>query len=119
MSQIFIELFSYRPAWMALAPAEREQFSDGVKGALADLVANGVEVIGWGFNDLESDHRAPYDFFCIYKVPDFAFQRVFDAAVIQSGWYDFFEQVTVSGELADPAAILAANVALGRPAPRA
>lgn len=118
MSQIFIELYKYKPEWIALDAAEREDFSEAVKGAIVDLVGNGVDVIGWGFNDLESDHRAPYDFFCVYKVPDFAFQRAFDAAVTGSGWYDFFEQVTVSGALVEPAEILAVNIALGRPVPR-
>ena len=119
LSQIFIELYKYRPAWIDLDPSGRDKFSDGIKKALVDLVANGVEVIGWGFNDLESDRRAPYDFYGVYKVPSFDFQRAFDAAVVGSGWHDLFEQVSVSGALVEPAEILAVNIALGRPVPRA
>jgi haloalkane dehalogenase len=117
LSQIFIELYSYRPAWIALDQIERERFSGGVQAALAELGSKGVEVIGWGFNDLEADRRAPYDFFCIYRVPSFEFQRAFDDAITASGWHDFFEQHSVSGALAGPAEILAANVALRRPEP--
>lgn len=119
MSQIFIELYSYRPAWIALAPDDRARFSGGVQAALAELASKGVEVIGWGFNDLETDRRAPYDFFCVYRVPSFEFQRAFDDAVVASGWHEYFEQHAVSGALADAAEILAANVALRRPEPHA
>jgi len=117
MSQIFVELYKYRPAWLALTQTEREQFAAGVRDAVEGLVSNGVEVIGWGYNDLETDHRAPYDFFCVYKVPSFEFQRGFDQAVVQSGWHDLFEQVGVSGAIASVAEVLAANVALKRPEP--
>jgi len=118
MQQIFIELYKYRQAWLDMDAVGREQVAATVRGAMRDLGAAGVEVVGWGFNDLETDHRAPFDFFCVYKVPSFEFQRGFDQSISQSGWHELFEQVAASGMIESPADILAANVALERPSPR-
>lgn len=116
MQQIFVELYSYRPSWLALSEAQRRDFTDGILGAVEGLTGQGVEVLGWGMNDPATDRRAPYDFFCVYRVPSAEFQRGFEAAIAGSGWHDHFDQVGISGGIVTPAALLAANVALQRPA---
>ncbi len=115
MQQIFVELYNYRPAWLSLSEAERRAFADGILGAVGGLADQGVEVLGWGTNDPATDHRAPYDFFCAYRVPSAEFQRGFEAAIGESGWYEYFDQVAVSGTAVSPAELLAGNVALQRP----
>ncbi len=116
MQQVFVELFNYTDRWRALSPAQREEFVAGIQAAVNGLVADGVEVVGWGFNDPDTDRRAPYDFFCVYRTPSAEFQRGFEAAITGSGWHDYFDQVAVSGATSTPEALLAAYARLDRPA---
>lgn len=116
MSQIFIELYNYRTGWKTLSPEDRRAFADVVANEVRGLAAHGVEVIAWGMNDHATAHRCPYDFYCVYKVPSAEFQRGFEAAVEGSGWYNYFEQVCVSGAMLTPEELLSANVALSTPA---
>jgi haloalkane dehalogenase len=110
VQQIFIEMYSYRQAWSDLTMAERDSFVSEVVAALGKLEERGVEVLGYGVNDPDTDHRAPYDFFCVYRVPDEGTQRAFEAAVAASGWYNYFDQVNVSGAALTPRGALAKNL---------
>lgn len=112
MQQIFVELYNYRPEWSGLSIAEREAFVGSLAGALGRFRDQGVEVVAYGVNDLDTDRRAPYDFFCVYRVPDVRLQRVFEAQIAGSGWYRYFEQVNISGAALSPAGTLMKNVIL-------
>ena len=115
MKQIFIELYNYRPYWHSLPAEERRRFTDFILGEAQGLAQHGVEVIAWGMNDPDTDQRAPYDFFCIYQVPSLEFQRAFEAKVKASKWYEYFDQVNVSGAGMSPSELLSANVELRKP----
>jgi haloalkane dehalogenase len=115
MQQIFIELFNYRQSWLALPAAEKRRFADLIQGQAQVLARQGVEVIGWGMNDPDTDRRAPYDFFCVYRVPSVEFQRAFEANISASKWYEYFEQVNVTGASLSPAALLDATVESRKP----
>ncbi|WAJ42534.1 haloalkane dehalogenase [Mycobacterium sp. Aquia_216] len=117
MQQIFVELYKYRQEWIDLGVAERESFVGRLAGALVGLQAQGVEVLGYGVNDLDTDRRAAYDFFSVYRVPDVQIQRLFEAGIAASGWYDYFDQINVSGAALTPAGALMKNVLL-QPAQR-
>ena len=67
---------------------------------------DGVEVIGYGFNDATTDRRAPYDFYCVYLTPSAEYQRGFEAEIAGAGWYEYFDQVNVSGDVLTPEALL-------------
>ena len=63
MQQIFIELYNYRPAWAECSESERTDFGKKVVEAVKGLQSVGVDVVGYGMNAPQTDHRAPYDFF--------------------------------------------------------
>src|SRR5260370_15178620 len=67
-------------------------------------------------NSPDTDRRAPYDFFCVYRVPNVEFQREFERQIAASGWYDYFEQGNVSGDAQDVEAVLLGNARMARPA---
>ena len=115
MQQIFIELYNYRQSWHALPVDERRRFSALIQADAQGLIEHGVEVIGWGMNDPDTDRRAHWDFFCVYRVPSAEFQRAFEAKINSSKWYEYFEQVNVSGASLSPSALLDANVKLREP----
>jgi hypothetical protein len=115
MQHIFVELYNYRPAWAKRSENERTDFVNKVIEAVNRLKSAGVEVIAYGKNSLETDRRAPYDFFCVYRVPNAEFQREFERQITASGWYDYFEQVNISGPAEDFAAVLRWNAKIARP----
>ena len=53
--------------------------------------------------------------FCVYRVPSAEFQREFERQVTASGWYNYFEQVNISGPAEDFAAVLLGNAKMARP----
>jgi len=117
MQQIFIELYNYRPAWAKCSKSDRTDFVRKVVEAVKGLKSAGVDVVGYGTNSTQTDHRAPYDFFCVYRVPNVNVQRAFEQQVAASGWYEYFEQVNVSGDANDFEAVLLGNAKMVRPAP--
>src|SRR5712672_3418767 len=76
MQQVFIELYNYRPAWAKCPESERTDFAKKVIEAVKGLKSAGIDVVAYGMNSSETDRRAPYDFFCVYRVPNVEFQRV-------------------------------------------
>jgi len=117
MALIFIELFNYRPTWNELPRADRQAFTQGVLQAVTAQCSDGVEVLGWGFNDLATDRRAPYDFYCVYRVPSATYQRQFEREIENAGWYKFFEQINVTGAPRTPAELLEALASIKTPGP--
>jgi hypothetical protein len=119
VQQLFIELYNYKPAWTKCAEGEREDFAKRIAEAVNGAKSAGVDVIAYGMNAVETDKRAPYDFFCVYRVPNVEFQREFERQIAASGWYDFFDQVNISGEARGFEEILMSNARMIRPAPAA
>ena len=112
MQQIFVEMYNYKQKWIKLSTPERRTFVETLGRALAELEAQGVEVLTYAVNDPDTDHRAPYDFFCVYRVPEVGLQRMFEDGIAASGWYDYFDQVNLSGAARTPAGTLMKNVLL-------
>ncbi|GAA1197113.1 haloalkane dehalogenase [Pseudonocardia alaniniphila] len=119
MLQTFIELYRYTEAWTGLTDGERDKFTRQILGSAGELQAMGIEVVAYGVNDPDTDRRAPYDFFCVYRVPDLQTRRVFEKAVEGSGWYRYFDQVNLSGAALTPFGLFAANARLEEPAVQA
>ncbi|MEE6175841.1 haloalkane dehalogenase [Mycobacterium sp. 050134] len=115
MQQIFVELYRYRPAWTDLPAAERESFVNRIADAIGDLRSRGVEVLGFGANDPDTDRRAPYDFFSVYRAPDPGTRRLIETGIAASGWYDYFDQINIGGAALTPLGALSQNILL-RPA---
>ena len=115
MTQIFIELYRYKDAWMKLPEADRRAYVGAITDAVNGLTDIGVEVVGYGMNAQQTSHRAPYDFFCVYKVPNAEIQREFEAQIEAAGWYDYFDQINVSGDITGHAGALIAQAELAAP----
>jgi hypothetical protein len=108
---IVFEQWSYKPAWKNLSRADREAFVGGVGGAVEHLATLGITTLGFGHNDSSTDKRASFDFWGIWQCPDARSAAIFQKAVTDSGWYDYFEHRNLSGELVPPTAILGAHIA--------
>jgi hypothetical protein len=116
MQQVFIELYNYKPAWRELSQGERTAFVEKIIEAVKGLSSAGVDVITHSLNSVATDRRAPYDFFCVYRVPNAEFQREFERQIAASGWYTYFDQANISGDVGDFQDVLSGNAKLVLPA---
>jgi hypothetical protein len=107
---IVFEQWSYKAAWKNLPTAQREAFIGGVGAAVAHLATLGITTLGFGHNDSSTDRRADFDFWGIWQCPDEAGAALFQKAVAESGWYDYFEHRNLSGELLPPPTILGVHI---------
>ncbi|WP_163324512.1 DUF6616 family protein [Draconibacterium mangrovi] len=104
--ECFIELWSARDAWKQLSDDERGSYLEQIGPHVQDLLNKGVEIVGWGINDEATTHRANFDFYAVWKFPTLDIKKEFEALVMETGWYNYFHQENVSGELTTPDEII-------------
>ena len=115
MNQLIVEMFNYRDAWTEISSEDRQRFVEGVMQGIGKMSPADVEIIGYAHNLPSTDRRAPYDFFCVYRVADQqARSRLFDQ-IEQSGWFDYFDQVNLGGPALTPLGLLLDNAGLVTP----
>ena len=110
--QTFIELWSAKESWLKMTGEERSNYLTQIGPALQGLLEKGVEIICWSNNEKDTTHRADYDFFAVWKFPTIEIQKEFEALVEAAGWYNYFRQENVSGELSTPDAIIGKMIEL-------
>lgn len=99
---LFIECWKARPEWLALNRETRSAYMAELGKGIEQLAKAGVEIISWSFNDPKTSNRAAFDYFAVWRFPDTGSMRGFEQIIQQSGWYNYFDQVNLSGEMADP-----------------
>jgi hypothetical protein len=100
--QLFIELFKAKPKWLAMSDNERGEYIARAGASMQQILAEpGVELVGVGSADHAISLDAGYDFYAVWKLPDRQHVEMFENGIENDRWYDYFEQVNASGELAD------------------
>lgn len=94
----YIEVWNAKPAWRSLSQQQRQDYMSAVGGAVQEMAKQGIEAISWGFNDADTPHRANYDFFAVWNMPNKEAALAFEKAVNEAGWHEYFEQYNVRGE---------------------
>jgi hypothetical protein len=101
MAHYLTELYSAKPAWLALPAQERQQFFATIGAAMPALSALGVQAIALGKVDPSRLHCAPQSFFAIWRCPDEASLDALISGIAQSGWHNYFDTINASGESVD------------------
>lgn len=109
---LVVELWKPTPAFLAAPSAVREEIIAGVRGGIEQMAAAGIHTLGWGRVTPSEDHPPGYDWFSVWEIPSPELVDAFFAGVAASGWYDWFEQVNIAGELESAAAVLEDHLAL-------
>jgi hypothetical protein len=104
--EIFIELWKAKDAWKALSTSDREAYVAQIGPVMKDLISRGVIIEAWGINDDDSPFRADYNYFAVTKFPDKAILNEFKSIVEQANWYEYFEQVNITGEVLTPEEVI-------------
>lgn len=97
MTQYLAELYTPRPAWLALDHHRRVAFFEDIGAGMAQLSALGVEAIAFGQTDASKIHAASQQFFAIWRFPDEAALNALLDGISASGWHDYFDTVNAAG----------------------
>ncbi|GJI86876.1 DUF6616 family protein [Duganella hordei] len=104
---VFLELWNPKPSWKTLAAVDRQALIDRLGGLTEPIVKAGhVEILGWGSADPTVDHPEGHQYFAVWRAPTRDCLDRLRAAIFQGGWYEHFEQVNVTGELATPDVVI-------------
>jgi hypothetical protein len=99
---IFVECWKARPEWLAQNKETRAAYMAQLGKGIDALIKAGAEIVSWSINDPGISNRAPFDYFAVWKFPDREVAKGFEEIIMQSGWYNYFDQVNMGGEVADP-----------------
>ena len=109
---VVVETWRAKREFLA-APIEfREELFARIKAAMAEMAQAGIVTLGWGSVDRSADHSTDYDWFAVWQAPNAELAAAFLQGVERSGWYTWFEQVNVLGEVRTVDAIAAEHLAL-------
>ncbi len=107
MAHYLTELYTAKPAWLALSQKERQHFFAAVGSAMPALSALGVEPIALGKVDRSRLHSAAQTFFAVWRCSDDAALEALISGIAESGWHDYFDTINAGGEGTDFAGHLA------------
>lgn len=104
--KIFIELWKAKDAWKNMPLSERQNYVAQIGPVMQDLISKGVVIEAWGLNEDKSKYNAGYDFFAVTKFPTPELLHEFEAIVEGAGWYNYFDQVNISGSVMSPEEVI-------------
>lgn len=104
--KVFIELWKAKDAWKNLPLTERQEYVAQIGPVTEDMMNRGLEITAWGLNEDETEYKSEYDFFAVSKLPSEKLLKEFQSTVEAAGWYDYFEQVNLSGSLMSPEEVI-------------
>jgi len=105
---LYVELWRFRPAWLALAPEDRQSWMDKLLAGLQQQLESGVEVIGFVSNDSDTPHSSEYDFLAVWRMPNKKAAESFENFVEASGLHEYYEQVNTRGQVMELDGVVAA-----------
>lgn len=110
---VFIELWRARDSWIELSPEQRGEWMQNIGPSIQAMLEAGVAYVGGGRTEGGGHRDSSYDFFAVWTVPDEDVRKAFESTVEASGWYDYFEQVNVTGESVELEPLIGLLVELG------
>lgn len=109
---VVVEEWSPKPAFLSASPERRAAFFEALTAGISDMDQAGVTALGWGRIDPSSHYGTPHRWFAVWQLRDRKAADFFLAAVATSGWYDYFDQTNIQGELRPAADVINEHLAL-------
>ncbi len=102
----YIELWKAKQAWKDLSKEERGNYLTALGPAIQQLLESGVQIVSWGSNETSTFNKADYDYFAVWTFPGLEPAQNFEKIVEGAGWYNFFDQVNVMGQVSSPQEVM-------------
>ncbi|WP_336801936.1 DUF6616 family protein [Kaistia sp. MMO-174] len=101
MTHYLAELYSPKPAWIALDPADKQQFFEAIGAGMAALSELGIEALAFGETDATKLRPASQSFFAIWRLADEAALDALLDGIAASGWHAYFDTINAAGPATD------------------
>lgn len=101
MAFYLAELYSPKPAWLALDATARQQFFSAIGAGMEQLATLGIEIITMSATDASKPHAAPQSFFALWKLPHEAALDALLSGIAASGWHNYFDTQNATGPATD------------------
>jgi hypothetical protein len=99
---IYIELWKSKDAWLSLPLDERQSYMAQMQPSIRVFLEKGAKIHSWGTNNKANDLKADYTWFAIWEFPNDELITEFEALLQGAKWYDYFEQINISGDNVGP-----------------
>jgi len=109
---LYIEIRNAKPAWLILSKEERGAYMADMGSVLGDLLSQGIEIVGCGINDPETPHRNDSQYFAVWKMENKEQAQQFEHVIEQAGFYNYFEQTNLRGEMMPAEALISQQIGL-------
>ncbi|TDC13427.1 hypothetical protein E1265_28035 [Streptomyces sp. 8K308] len=109
---IVVEIWTPKPAFLDTPPDIREQIVGSVQEGVSQMAAVGITTLGWGRIAPTEDHPSGHDWFAVWQIPTAELVDTFFAGITESGWYEWFDQINVSGQLETVEDVLKSHLSL-------
>jgi hypothetical protein len=101
VNHTLIELYSPKPAWLALDAAARQTFFSRVGEGMGAILELGIEPLAFGEIANHVSRSAGQRFFAVWRAPNGQALDALVEGIAASGWHDYFETVNAAGETVD------------------
>ncbi|MFD3309561.1 DUF6616 family protein [Streptomyces sp. NPDC058656] len=108
---VVVETWTPKPAFFAAGEKALNDLFTGIQEAMKQLADIGFVTLGWGRLE-PAAQPSSYEWFAVWQAPSREVADVFLAGVESSGWYDYFEQTNLVGELRPAETVIAEHLAL-------
>jgi hypothetical protein len=110
---LYIEMWNAKPAWLALDEQKRGAFMEKVGAFLGSVEdPENCSVYGTCVNDGDTVPRAQYNYLVVWKLKDKSFVKPIADGTAAVGWYEYFDQVNVGGDMLDADALVGSLIKL-------
>ncbi len=103
---LYVELWNAKASWLALGPDDRAAFMKKVDGLLGELMSDDVKLIGCTMNDGSTAPRLDYCYVAVWRMKDVTGTHKVADGTARIGWYEYFDQVNIGGDLVDADALV-------------
>lgn len=111
--KLFLELWKPKQAWLDLPIEERQEYIESLGPSIGGLLDEGVELLGIGTIDADTDQRPDYHYWAVWRIPSEELVARFENQVREDGFYEYFEQINARGEPRSPEEVFGEMIAAG------
>lgn len=103
---IYIELWKAKEAWLSLPNSEKQLYMAKMQPSIPVFLDKGAKIHSWGQSNKANDNIADFNWFAVWEFPNEDLIIEFEALLDGAKWYDYFEQINISGENVGPEVII-------------
>lgn len=99
--RIYVEQWRPGPAWLELDAEQRTTFVKTVGPDLQEVLDRGAELVALGPADPGTAYSGEPQYFAVWRFPDLDLVQLFERRIEGAGWYEYFDQTNLGGEIVD------------------